>query len=69
MYDTERLKKIRKKYSYTIYDMGKKLGISGNFYSLIENKKRRLFYDMSVKISKIFGLKPDDIFLNKNSRK
>ena len=68
MYETKKLKEIRKKYNYTIYDMAKKLDISPTYYSQIENKKRRLNYDTSIKIAHIFNLKPDDLFL-KNSHK
>ena len=58
----EKLKKIRKENKYTIYDMAKILKITPSFYSQIENKKKRLFYDMAFKISAIFNMKPDDIF-------
>lgn len=62
MYNMEKLKKIRKENKYTIYDMAKILKITPSFYSQIENKKKRLFYDMAFKISAIFNMKPDDIF-------
>ena len=62
MYSMEKLKKIRKENKYTIYDMAKILKITPSFYSQIENKKKRLFYDMAFKISAIFNMKPDDIF-------
>ena len=65
MYSTVKLKEVRKKKGYTIYDMANKLGITASFYSQIENKKRRLFYDMACDIAKIFNLKPDDIFYEK----
>lgn len=58
----EKLKQIRKENKYTIYDMAKILKITPSFYSQIENKKKRLFYDMAFKISAIFNMKPDDIF-------
>jgi putative transcriptional regulator len=66
MYSMERLKELRKKNKYTIYDMAKKLKITPSFYSQIENKKRRLFYDTALKISAIFNMKPDEIFYTKN---
>ena len=66
MYDTEKLKEIRKKNEYTIYDMAKLLKITPSFYSQIENKKRRLFYDTALKISTIFNMKPDELFYTKN---
>lgn len=62
----EKLKKIRKENKYTIYDMAKLLKITPSFYSQIENKKRRLFYDTALKISAIFNMKPDDLFYTKN---
>ena len=62
----EKLKLIRKENKYTIYDMAKILKITPSFYSQIENKKRRLFYDTAVKISAIFNMKPDEIFYTKN---
>ena len=57
--------KIRKEKGYTIYDMAKKLNITPSYYSQLENKKRRLFYDMAFKISNIFNMKPDSIFMRK----
>lgn len=66
MYNMEKLKLIRKENKYTIYDMAKILKITPSFYSQIENKKRRLFYDTAVKISAIFNMKPDEIFYTKN---
>ena len=66
MHNMEKLKEIRKKHNYTIYDMAKMLDITPSFYSQIENKKRRLFYDNAIKISAIFNMKPDEIFYTKN---
>ena len=66
MYNMDKLKQIRKENKYTIYDMAKILKITPSFYSQIENKKRRLFYDTAVKISAIFNMKPDEIFYTKN---
>lgn len=61
-YSTEKLHKLRKEKGYSVYDMGRFLGITGSFYSQIENKKRRLFYDMACLIASIFDKKPDDLF-------
>jgi len=58
----EKLRLKRKEYGYTIYDMARFLSISASFYSQLENKKRRLYYDMAVKISSLFNMKPDDMF-------
>ena len=57
-----KLRKIRNKKKLTTREMAEKLSISKPFYCQIENRSRRLSYDMAVKISKIFKLKPDDIF-------
>ncbi len=62
MYSTEKLKKVRKEKGFTIYDMAKELSITPSFYSQIENKKRRLFYDTAIRISRILGEKPDALF-------
>lgn len=66
MYDVSRLKFLREKNNYTVKDMADKLNISSAHYCLIENKKRNLYYDMAIKISNIFNLKPDDIFYKKD---
>ena len=47
-------------------DMSRMLGLSKSYYWQIENKKRRLFYDLAVKIAEIFQLKPDDLFYEHN---
>lgn len=65
MYSTDKLRKIRKEHGYTIYKMAEILGITPSFYSQIENKKRRLFYDTACAIAEIFNMKPDEIFFEK----
>jgi putative transcriptional regulator len=55
-------KRLNKKYS--LADMASILGISKSFYFHIENKKRRLSYEMALKIAKIFDLKPDELFFD-----
>ena len=57
-----KLKQLRKMNKYTTKEMAEKLNISKPFYSQLENKKRRLSYEMAIKIADIFELKPDDIF-------
>ena len=58
----EKLKQIRKKNKITHREMAKYLKISKTYYWQIENKRRRLSYDMAVKISNIFKTTPDKIF-------
>ena len=60
-----KLTKIRKAKQYSYDDMAEKLKISKCFYWQIEHKKRRLYYDMAKNIAKVFDLKPDDIFYEK----
>ncbi len=57
-----KLRQIREKNNYTHKNMAHLLGISKPYYWQIENKKRGLSYQMALQISKIFNLKPDDIF-------
>ena len=52
--------RVRKKISSK--KMAEQLGISIPFYSQIENRQRRLSYDMAVRIAHIFKTKPDKIF-------
>ncbi len=58
----EGLKNLREQYGYSINDMAERLGISKSYYCQIEQKKRRLHYEMAKKIASIFNLKPDDLF-------
>lgn len=57
-----KLKELRKKNGYTHQQMGDMLKISKIYYWQLENKKRRLYYEMAVKIAAIFNEKPDNIF-------
>ncbi|MBR1413362.1 MAG: helix-turn-helix transcriptional regulator [Bacilli bacterium] len=57
-----KLKELRIINNYSVVQLAKKIGISPSYYWQIENKKRRLYYNIAVKIAKVFNLKPDDIF-------
>lgn len=57
-----KLKELRTKKKITSRVMAEKLGISIPFYSQLENRQRRLTYDMAVKIADIFKTRPDKIF-------
>ncbi|MBQ9834262.1 MAG: helix-turn-helix transcriptional regulator [Bacilli bacterium] len=57
-----KLKELRIKNKLTIEKMAKLVNISYTYYWQIENNKRNLYYSMAIKISKVFNLKPDDIF-------
>lgn len=56
------LKELRNQKGYSTRDMADMLDISKAFYSQIENRKRRLSYDLAVKIADVFKEKPDYIF-------
>ncbi len=60
----KKLKEIRLKEKLTYEQMAKKLNISKTYYWQIENKKRKLSYNMAIKIANIFKTKPDNIFYN-----
>lgn len=59
----------RKNKKYSCEYMAKLLGISKTYYWQIENCKRRITYNMALEISKIFKLKPDDIFYDDTMEK
>ncbi|NLL44880.1 MAG: helix-turn-helix transcriptional regulator [Mollicutes bacterium] len=54
----------RKEFNYSYKNMADMLKISKTYYWQLENKKRRMSYEMAVKIADIFNLKPDDLFYN-----
>lgn len=58
----DKLFDIRVKNNFTHQDMANKLNISKSYYCQLENGKRNLSYNMAFEISKIFNLKPDDLF-------
>jgi len=57
-----KLENLRKEHKYTYKDMAIFLGLSKTYYWQLENKKRKLYYQMAKRIADIFNLKPDDIF-------
>ena len=56
------LKEIRIKHKFSCMEMANFLNISKPYYWQIENGKRRLYYDMAIKIADIFKTTPDKIF-------
>ncbi|MEH7122077.1 helix-turn-helix transcriptional regulator [Bacillus sp. JJ1773] len=60
----QKLKEFRLKEGLTYQQVADKVGISKEYYWMIENGKRRLSYELSVKIAKAFKTNPDDIFLS-----
>lgn len=66
MYSMEKLKAKRKKKGFTQRQMAEQLNITISFYSQLENKKKKLYYDTAIKIADIFNMKPDQLFYTKN---
>lgn len=58
----EKLKELRTQHGYSYRQMAEMIGISKPFYWQIENDQRRMTYDLSIRVAKVFELKPDDIF-------
>ena len=58
----EKLKNYREEKKLTHKEMADLAGISKSYYWQIENGNRRLYYDLALKLAKILGKKPDDIF-------
>lgn len=65
----KKLKLMRLKYQLSYQEMATLLGISKPFYWQLENDKRRLNYDMAVKIAYIFKTTPDLLFLDETMEK
>lgn len=58
----KKLKNERIRHNMTYNDIAKIVGISPAYYSQIENKSRRLYYFMAIKIAKVFNMTPDELF-------
>ena len=57
-----KLKELRELKKFTHQMMANHLNISKSFYWQLENGKRRLSYNMAVKIADILKTTPDNIF-------
>ena len=60
----KKLKELRQQKNYTISQFAKLVKISPTYYWQIENGGRRLYYDLAMKIAKVFNKRPDDIFFD-----
>ncbi|MBL3531019.1 helix-turn-helix transcriptional regulator [Companilactobacillus zhachilii] len=58
-----KLQKLRTNNNLSYKDVADQLDMSKEGYWMIENGKRKLNYETAVRIASVFGLKPDDIFL------
>ena len=57
-----KLREYRIKNNFSYEFMAYLLNISKTFYWQIENDKKRLSYDLAIKISDVFHLTPDELF-------
>ena len=58
----KKLKEVRYKNKKTAREVSEMVGISKAFYCQIENGKRRMSYELAVKIASVFKVKPDFLF-------
>ena len=58
----KKLKELRVINGLTVVEISKLIGISPTYYWQIENKQRRMYYELAVKIAKVFNKKPDEVF-------
>lgn len=60
----EKLKNTRNEAGLTCQQVANKIGVTKEYYWMIENGKRRLTYELAVKIARVFNTSPDYIFLD-----
>lgn len=60
----DKLKEMRMSARFTYQQVAEKVGISKEYYWMLENGKRRLTYELAVKIANVFKSSPDYIFLD-----
>lgn len=64
-----KLQNLRKKNKMSYEEVAKEIGISKAYYWQIENGNRRLYYDLALKIAKVFKTKPDNLFYDYYNKK
>lgn len=57
-----KLQELRRNSNMSYEAVANAVGICKAYYWQIENGNRRLYYDLALKIAKVFGKKPDEIF-------
>lgn len=58
-----KLRKLRANQNLTCEEMAKKIGISKSYYWNLENASKNLSYAMAYKISNLYDMTPDELFL------
>lgn len=59
----QKLRDVRESQGLNYSEVAQKVGISTVGYWQIENGKRGASYSTMVKLAQVFGMKPDDLFL------
>ncbi len=57
-----KLQNLRKSLGLSYETVAKEVGICKAYYWQIENGNRRVYYDLALRIARVFKLKPDDLF-------
>lgn len=60
----DKLKQMRIDEGFTYKMVADEIGVTKEYYWMIENGKRRLSYELAVKIARVFNTSPDNIFLD-----
>ena len=60
-----KLQNLRKENNMSYETVAKSVGICKAYYWQIENGNRRLYYDLALRIARVFDKRPDDIFFEK----
>lgn len=61
--ERKKLREVRFANNKTLQQVADEIEVSKPYYWQIENGKRGLSYELAVKISSVFNMNPDDIFL------
>ena len=57
-----KLQSLRKMNNMSYEAVAKEVGICKAYYWQIENGNRRLYYDLALRIARVFNKKPDELF-------
>lgn len=57
-----KLQSLRKTANMSYEAVAKEVGICKAYYWQIENGNRRLYYDLALKIARVFDKMPDELF-------
>lgn len=68
MYNMNKIKELRIAKGISVYEIANYLKVTAAFYSQLENKKKRLYYDTALKLATFFGTKPDELFFLENPK-